>query len=87
MCALAAVAAGAYLAADRLDALLWQSAAVTCVLILLLHAALRRVRRDRRTEPAAGGAKGAEPEPRRPGRLPERQPVALPADEGAAPRP
>ncbi|MFJ9822355.1 MFS transporter [Streptomyces sp. NPDC101151] len=42
VCALAAVAAGAYLAAGHLDALLWQSAAVTCVLIPVLHLALRR---------------------------------------------
>ena len=43
VCALAAVAAGAYLAAGRLDALLWQSAAVTCVLIPVLHLALHRL--------------------------------------------
>ncbi|MEU9992589.1 MFS transporter [Streptomyces sp. NPDC048045] len=43
VCALAAVAAGAYLEAGRLDALLWQSAAVTCVLIPVLHLALHRL--------------------------------------------
>lgn len=49
VCATAAVAAGAYLAAGRLDALLWQSAAVTCVLIPVLHLALRRANRLART--------------------------------------
>lgn len=43
VCALAAVAAGAYLAAGGLDALLWQSAAVTCVLIPVLHLWLYRL--------------------------------------------
>lgn len=52
VCALAAVAAGAYLASGRLDALLWQSAAVTCVLMPVLHLALRRTGR------AAPRAKG-----------------------------
>ncbi|MEU8587318.1 MFS transporter [Streptomyces sp. NPDC048664] len=86
VCALAAVAAGAYLAADRLDALLWQSAAVTCVLIPALHLALRRMDRTaagRRAQPAptAGPASG-------PGGVrPPEEPVPLPVDEGAAPRP
>ncbi|MGW1893877.1 MFS transporter [Streptomyces sp. NPDC002004] len=42
VCALAAVAVGAYLAAGRLDALLWQSAAVTVVLMSALHLVLGR---------------------------------------------
>ncbi|WP_405575531.1 MFS transporter [Streptomyces sp. NBC_01167] len=84
VCALAAVAAGAYLAAGRLDALLWQSAAVTCVLIPVLHLALRRGDRTAaagaaRTEPASGsGSRNAVARP-------VEEPVALPVDEGAAP--
>ncbi|MFJ3664622.1 MFS transporter [Streptomyces sp. NPDC090119] len=81
VCALAAVAAGAYLAADRLDTLLWQSAAVTCALVLVLHVALRRAHH------ATGRADGVGPGPRRTGRLPARGPVALPVDEGTAPGP
>ncbi|WP_078894771.1 MFS transporter [Streptomyces sp. NRRL S-1022] len=73
VCALAAVAAGAYLAAGRLDALLWHSAAVTCVLIPALHLGLHRAGRTR----PANGKDGA---------VPAARPVALPADEGAAPR-
>lgn len=42
VCALAAVAVGACLAAGRLDALLWHSAIVTCVLMVILHLILRR---------------------------------------------
>ena len=42
MCALAAVAAGAYLSAGRLDALLWHSAVVTGVVMLVLQLVLRR---------------------------------------------
>ncbi|MFD3330778.1 MFS transporter [Streptomyces sp. NPDC058701] len=42
VCALAAIAAGEYLAADRLDALLWHSAVATCVLMAVLHPFLRR---------------------------------------------
>ncbi|MFJ6662317.1 MFS transporter [Streptomyces sp. NPDC091383] len=86
VCALAAVAAGAYLAAGRLDALLWQSAAVTCVLIPALHLALRRANRAARTR-GAGTAPGAGPASGRAGALPVEEPVALPVDEGAAPRP
>ncbi|MEU8794431.1 MFS transporter [Streptomyces sp. NPDC048643] len=85
VCALAAVAAGAYLAADRLDALLWQSAGVTCGVILALHLALRRVRRARRAH-GAGNAHGAIPHSRVATALPADEPVALPVDEGAAPR-
>ncbi|MEU7411943.1 MFS transporter [Streptomyces sp. NPDC042638] len=55
VCALAAVAAGVYLASGRLDALLWQSAAVTCVLMPVLHLALRRTGR---AAPRATGAAG-----------------------------
>ncbi|MEU6591352.1 MFS transporter [Streptomyces sp. NPDC046881] len=73
VCALAAVAAGAYLAAGRLDALLWHSAAVTCVLMPALHLALHRVGR---TGPPGG----------KDGGVPAGRPVSLPADEGAAPR-
>ncbi|MEU4035336.1 MFS transporter [Streptomyces collinus] len=79
VCALAAVAAGAYLAAGRLDALLWQSAATTCVLIPVLHLALRRLGpgapRGRRA--ARGRARPAEAD----------QPLPLPVDEGVAPHP
>ncbi|MFF0141308.1 MFS transporter [Streptomyces sp. NPDC005227] len=85
VCALAAVAAGAYLAADRLDALLWQSAAVTCAVILALHLALRRVHRARRAD-GAGNAAGVVPGSRRARALLAEEPVALPVDEGAAPR-
>ncbi|WP_345769969.1 hypothetical protein [Streptomyces sp. LamerLS-31b] len=85
VCALAAVAAGAYLAAGRLDALLWQSAAVTCVLIPVLHLALRRANRLARTR-GAGTAPGADTGSGRARTLPVDEPVALPVDEGAAPR-
>ncbi|MET8507524.1 MFS transporter [Streptomyces sp. NPDC004787] len=57
VCALAAVAAGAYLAAGRLDALLWQSAAVTCVLMVGLHLVLRQT-------PRAASRPRPEPTPR-----------------------
>lgn len=73
VCALAAVAAGAYLAAGRLDALLWHSAALTCLLMPALHLALHRAGRTRPLHGKDGTA--AAP-----------QPVPLPADEGAAPR-
>ncbi|MEU6083783.1 MFS transporter [Streptomyces sp. NPDC047108] len=46
VCAVAAVAAGAYLAADRLDALLWHSAVVTGVVMLGVHLVLLRRRRS-----------------------------------------
>ncbi|MFE5737202.1 MFS transporter [Streptomyces celluloflavus] len=48
VCALAAVAVGAYLSAGRLDALLWHSAALTGVLLAVLQLVLWRgvVRRD-----------------------------------------
>lgn len=89
VCALAAVAAGAYLAADRIDALLWQSAAVTCGVVLALHMALRRVYRARPPH-GTGNAHGVVPRSRtRSGEateLPADEPVALPVDEGAAPR-
>ncbi|WP_432176614.1 MFS transporter [Streptomyces sp. Tue6028] len=77
VCALAAVAAGAYLAAGRLDALLWHSAVITCVLMPVLHLALGRLRR---TPPRAGDGTG-DAAPR-----PPDEPVPLPVDEGAAPR-
>ncbi|MFE9493804.1 MFS transporter [Streptomyces collinus] len=79
VCALAAVAAGAYLAAGRLDALLWQSAAVTCVLIPLLHLALRRL------GPGAPRGRRAARGPARPAEAD--QPLPLPVDEGVAPHP
>lgn len=80
VCALAAVAAGAYLAAGRLDALLWHSAAVTCVLMPVLMLSLRRTRsRSGRRDKAHAAAAPAAP-------LAE-EPVPLPVDEGAAPRP
>ncbi|MFE3498030.1 MFS transporter [Streptomyces sp. NPDC059175] len=80
VCALAAVAVGAYLAAGRLDALLWQSAAATCVLILAIHLVLRR--RTGAPAPVAGGA-GA-----RGGTVPPQDnPVPVPVDESAAPAP
>ncbi|MFE1883216.1 MFS transporter [Streptomyces diastatochromogenes] len=86
VCAVAAVAAGAYLAAGRLDALLWQSAAVTCVLIPVLHLALRRV------SPASAargtrGAHGADAASAKAVAQPVEEPVALPVDEGVAPHP
>ncbi|MCS0603416.1 MFS transporter [Streptomyces sp. LP11] len=74
VCALAAVAAGAYLAAGHLDALLWQSAAATCVLTPALLLGLRH------TRPI--GTARATPDPARP----PHEPVPLPVDEGAAPR-
>ncbi|BDM70295.1 hypothetical protein HEK616_37820 [Streptomyces nigrescens] len=54
VCALAAVAAGAYLSAHRLDALLWHSALATAVLLAVLHLLLRRHHGRART--AEGGA-------------------------------
>ncbi|MFH8370477.1 MFS transporter [Streptomyces sp. NPDC018031] len=46
VCALAAVAAGGYLSAGRMDALLWQSAAATALVMLGVHtaAAIRALR-------------------------------------------
>ncbi|GAA3138313.1 MFS transporter [Streptomyces echinatus] len=79
VCALAAVAAGAYLAAGRLDALLWQSAAVTCVLIPVLHLALRRTGR---AAPRAKAGAAARPAPAE-----ADEPVPLPVDECVAPHP
>ncbi|MFG2137888.1 MFS transporter [Streptomyces sp. NPDC048650] len=59
VCALAAVAAGAYLAAGRLDSLLWHSALVTGVLMAVLQLVLRRrgapQRRPSRAQAAATG--------------------------------
>ncbi|MEU9484856.1 MFS transporter [Streptomyces decoyicus] len=56
VCALAAVAAGAYLSAGRLDALLWHSAVVTGVVMLVLQLVLRRApgrpRKRPKEEPA-----------------------------------
>jgi len=52
VCALAAVAAGAYLSAGRLDALLWHSAVVTGVVMLVLQLVLRRVPGRPRKRPA-----------------------------------
>ncbi|MET7937116.1 hypothetical protein [Streptomyces sp. NPDC005322] len=43
VCALAAVAAGAYLSAGRMDALLWHSAAVTAAVMLAVHLVARRI--------------------------------------------
>ncbi|WP_407285165.1 MFS transporter [Streptomyces sp. BP-8] len=45
VCALAAVATGAYLAAGRLDTLLWHSALLTGALMAVWHLVLRRSRR------------------------------------------
>lgn len=53
VCALAAVAAGAYLSADRLDALLWHSAIVTAVVMATVQLALRS--RERRRKSAVPG--------------------------------
>ncbi|MEU6328275.1 MFS transporter [Streptomyces sp. NPDC047049] len=52
VCALAAVAAGAYLSAGRLDALLWHSAVVTGVVMLVLQLVLRRAPGRPRKQPA-----------------------------------
>ncbi|UNO43295.1 MFS transporter [Streptomyces sp. MST-110588] len=43
VCALVAVAVGAYLSAGRLDALLWHSALATAVVMTVLHLLLRRL--------------------------------------------
>ncbi|MFE0515461.1 MFS transporter [Streptomyces sp. NPDC058964] len=86
VCALAAVAAGAYLEAGRLDALLWQSTAATCVLIPVLHLALRRMDRATATQGPATDF-GVHPGSRQSGTRPPEEPVALPVDEGAAPHP
>ncbi|MFI0907840.1 MFS transporter [Streptomyces sioyaensis] len=51
VCALAAVAAGAYLSAGRLDALLWHSALVTGVVMVVLQLILRRAARRRSVPP------------------------------------
>ncbi|MFD6555096.1 MFS transporter [Streptomyces sp. NPDC058398] len=66
VCALAAIAAGAYLSAGRLDALLWHSALATAVLLgafqLLLHSGVVACGDrdgDRAVPPQAGGHAGA----------------------------
>ncbi|MFD9380619.1 MFS transporter [Streptomyces sp. NPDC059999] len=46
VCALVALAVGAYLAADRLDALLVHAAVGTCLLLLVVGVVLWRLRRD-----------------------------------------
>ncbi|KUJ65615.1 hypothetical protein ACZ90_45790 [Streptomyces albus subsp. albus] len=51
VCALTAVAAGGYLSADRMDALLWHSAAATALIMLGVHAAAVRAPR--------GGSRGS----------------------------
>ncbi|GGU92812.1 MFS transporter [Streptomyces filipinensis] len=85
VCAVAAIAAGAYLAAGRLDTLLWQSAAVTCVLIPVLHLVLHRMSP---LSPARGtGGEGAGVVSAAAGTRPAEEPVALPVDEGVAPHP
>ncbi|GAA2663798.1 MFS transporter [Streptomyces lunalinharesii] len=58
VCALAAVAAGAYLEAGRLDALLWHSALLTGALMAVWHLALRRreLRADEGLDEAGEGA-------------------------------
>ncbi|AYN37833.1 MFS transporter [Streptomyces dangxiongensis] len=81
VCAAAAVAAGACLAAGRLDALLWYSAAITGVVMPALHLALRRT--GRRDTPAGKARATAAP---RAGAPAPDEPVSLPVDEGAAPR-
>ncbi|MDT0379797.1 MFS transporter [Streptomyces sp. DSM 42041] len=63
VCALAAVAVGAYLAADRLDALLVHSALGTCVLLAAVALVLRRLRR--RGAPGLAG-RASLPAPRDP---------------------
>ncbi|MEV6613149.1 hypothetical protein AB0N31_04530 [Streptomyces sp. NPDC051051] len=78
VCARAAVAAGAYPTAVRLDALLWHSAAVTCVLIPALH------RTRRAGEPRTEHSTARTPTPGSHVPRPSEQPVSLPADEGAA---
>ncbi|WP_329375197.1 MFS transporter [Streptomyces sp. NBC_00664] len=55
VCALVALAVGAYLAADRLDALLVHAAAGTCLLLLVVGVVLGRLRRDG-ARPATGQA-------------------------------
>lgn len=80
VCALAAVAVGAYLAADRLDALLWHSAAATCVLMLALHLVLRRRRTASATVGRDGDGRGGTAPPLD-------NPVPVPVDESAAPTP
>jgi MFS family permease len=50
VCALAAVAAGAYLSADRMDTLLWHSAALTAAVMLAVHLAVL-IGRPRRPRP------------------------------------
>ncbi|MFE1928791.1 MFS transporter [Streptomyces sp. NPDC059474] len=50
VCALVAVAAGAYLSAGRMDALLWHSAAVTAAAMLAVHLAVL-IGRPRRPRP------------------------------------
>ncbi|WP_307840279.1 MFS transporter [Streptomyces sp. G44] len=58
VCALAAIAAGAYLAAGRLDALLWHSALATAVLLGIFQLLLLRGGAGRRTA-TAGQARPA----------------------------
>ncbi|MFI8232675.1 MFS transporter [Streptomyces sp. NPDC085900] len=85
VCALAAVAAGAYLTAGWLDDLLWHSAAVTCLLIPALHLVLHRTRRS--GEPRTEHSTARTPIPGSHVPRPSEQPASLPADEGAAAQP
>ncbi len=59
VCALAAVAAGAYLSADRLDALLWHSAIVTAVVMTAVQLALRSRKKAAEIRRAGRGAERA----------------------------
>ncbi|AJC53086.1 MFS transporter [Streptomyces sp. 769] len=59
VCAVAAVAAGGYLSAGRLDALLWHSALATAVLLAVLHLLLRRHRGARDTARPGRAGTGA----------------------------
>lgn len=58
VCALAAVAVGAYLSAGHLDTLLWHSALATAVLIGVFQLVVRRVRPSGPDGTAAPGASG-----------------------------
>ncbi|MFB1042097.1 MFS transporter [Streptomyces chrestomyceticus] len=64
VCALAAVAVGAYLSAGHLDALLWHSALATAVLLGAFQLVLRSVRTRRGTEERVAALEAAErPDP------------------------
>ncbi|MFH8346418.1 MFS transporter [Streptomyces sp. NPDC018045] len=80
VCALAAVAVGAYLSAGRLDALLWHSALATAVLLGVFQLVLRSKKVRHRTDGSAEG-----PAPRGPADRPNPEAAADPGPPSTAP--